>query len=122
MAKLTMNCPHCGGDIELPATVVHSNGQTAQVLVKVDQSVGEAHLRECRQGRGAADPVALGPSKAELSGRIHRMLATGAFIATGGSRACTMCGTNGQDCNVRLEKRGTACCAACHNGNTHPGA
>lgn len=122
MAKLTLSCPHCGGDIELPATVVTSNGQTAQVLVKVDQSVGEAHLAACR---AKAKPEAInqaGPSTTELAGRIHRMLDMRAFIGTGGSRACTMCGVTAKDCMVQLDAKGKGmpCCAACGNGDTHP--
>lgn len=135
MASLTLTCPHCGGPIELPATVVNTFTGLAQVLVKIDQKVGEAHLRECR-GRVDEAPKALErPSTTELSGRIERMLHMRAFVAVGGSRACTMCGVDGKDCMAQLqagsedqarrgvpraEGMGTPCCNACGNGNTHP--
>lgn len=58
----------------------------------------------------------------ELRGRIDRFLDTEAFIAQGGSRACTMCGVNGKDCLVAMrgEEKAGPCCTACSNGNTHP--
>ena len=135
MAKLTLSCPHCGGDIDLPATVVHTNSHSAQVLVKVDQSVGEAHLAECRAKTKPAAINQAGPSTAELTGRVDRVLAMRAYIAVGGSRACTMCGTNANVCMEQLqagsddqarvgapraEGMGSPCCNVCGSGNTHP--
>jgi hypothetical protein len=122
MASLTLTCPHCRGPIELPATVVTKDATHATVLVKIDQSVGEKHLRECRAGRAQAEAPTLeaAPSEADLAGRIHRMLETGAFVATGGSRACTLCGTTGAVCMGMVNKNGGPCCNGCGNGNTHP--
>lgn len=74
----------------------------------------------------------------ELTGRVGQVLAIvedKGTLTTAGSRACLMCGTNLTDCLVDLDvtersgkllstkrtrSKGTACCPACANGNTHP--
>ena len=65
-------------------------------------------------------PEPVRPSEADLAGRIGQMFNTGAYIATGGSRACTMCGVNGKACMAELTKTRVSCCGACMGGNTHP--
>lgn len=119
MADLTLTCPHCGQGIKLPATITESDHDAGRVVLQLskDQAEGMAHLDRCRRAKALPAPTV---PRAELVGRVHRMLDMRAFIATGGSRACTLCGVNGQDCQVGLEKNAAACCAGCHNGNTHP--
>lgn len=123
---VTITCPGCREVFNLPTQVVKILGHT--VLVRVDRSTAYGHMARCP---GMAEPAT--PPKeasttvavpevpqADLVGRIHLMLAKGAFMARGGSRACTMCGVAGDGCLSGLKLRKTACCGACMQGNTHP--
>lgn len=140
MASLTLRCPHCLQDIDLPAIVITTDMEASTALVKVDKVAAKAHVDECRTKRqltGAPEPRAIeaAVSDGDLRGRIDRMLKMGAFVQSGASRACTMCGVNGADCLEQLragssdqaragvarkEGMGTPCCNACGSGNTHP--
>lgn len=134
---LRIRCPHCTEDFPVPTEVLDVNPTTNLVTVVMDRTELYGHLKQCAAAHGAPQPsptrviVVRGsrsdvhrigvPSSADLSGRIDRMLDMRAYVATGGSRACTMCGCIGQDCLTGLEtKSGTPCCSACGNGNTHP--
>jgi hypothetical protein len=140
MASLTLRCPHCGGDVVLPAVLVSTDVPNSRAVVEVDKTVAKAHLDACRptpQVEASPVPSVLeaAVSNADLRGRVDRMLKMGAFIQRGGSRACTMCGTRGDDClqglragsddqarsgQARAQGMGTPCCNACGSGDTHP--
>jgi hypothetical protein len=98
-----------------------------------------AHFNSCdmkRPSMSINDVFVLAPvvPQADLAARINTVLNVATldggrhFVATGGSRACTMCGRPGEDCLSQLTSQaranpgngGTPCCAACENGNTHP--
>lgn len=117
MASLTLTCPHCHQPIPLPAKLVQTNVAESTALVQIDREAARAHLEACRTKAVVATPT---PPAAELAGRIHRVLVTGAFIATGGSRACVLCGCKGTDCMDGLKANGAPCCSGCGNGDTHP--
>lgn len=129
---VTVTCGGCGVAFPVPARVIRVLGH--QVLVLMDRSEVYGHQSRCA---GFAEPAT--PSKeasktvavpnddklpeAELAGRIHLMLAGGHFMATGGSGACTMCGTNRDACLQAIQTvtgPRHPCCPACANGNTHP--
>lgn len=120
MAALTLTCPRCQQPIVVPATIVHSDHARGTALVQIDQDVARAHLEACQPAAPKAVEAA-GPSQADLAGRVERFLSMRAYIATGGSRACKMCGANGVACLDQLQGQpGVPCCAACGEGNTHP--
>lgn len=136
VSAFTIRCPICRTDYPVPTELVGVDESTNKVLVRMDRTNLYGHMRACAAEHHQPPPapdttvmarrvppgpvVPTGPTKAELSGRIDQMLRMRAFVQEGASRACTMCGANGQDCLVQLEKRAAACCAACHNGDTHP--
>lgn len=137
MSAFRITCPLCRRDFPVPAEVLQVNTATNLVTVQMDRTELYGHMQRCANEYGAPAPSASkvlvvrgqnmpteqpAPSQRELAGRIGQMLDTGAYIATGGSRACTMCGMNGADCLTQLREagQGTPCCAACGNGNTHP--
>jgi len=110
----------------VPTDVVHVDEVTGLVYTRMDRSGLYGHLTTC------AGPAPTVPTRStevakivpsvplgELAGRIHLMLDNRAYVATGGSRACTMCGTTGTDCMTALANS-TPCCGACGEGNTHP--
>lgn len=138
MGALRIRCPHCTQDFPVPADVVEVHEATNLVTVVLDRTDLYGHQQQCAAARGlpapspskvlvvrgsSADVHQIGcPTKAELAGRISQMLDMRAYVATGGSRACTMCGTNGAACLDQLGEaaKGIPCCSACGNGNTHP--
>jgi hypothetical protein len=136
MASLTLRCPHCGQDIPLPATVTYTDHQRGYALVKIDQGTARAHVDGCRTkapdlGPAAEQTPALEdptkPTEKDLAGRVTQMLRMGAFVQTGGSRACVLCGVTGKACLDGLRRRdgsgervGAPCCSGCGNGDTHP--
>lgn len=112
---LSIKCPSCGEVFPLPVVGIAGPAPDAtEVELTVDRSAVYGHLREC-PNQAPALPRRTVPD-ADLAGRIHLMLDNQAYVATGGSRACTMCGTVGDDCIPT----GTPCCPACRDGNTHP--
>lgn len=135
MGALRIRCPLCAEDFPVPASVTEVQTETNLVTVVLDRTELYGHLQKCAENMGAPQPsptkvvvlrgasnlpATVGPSKAELAGRIRLMLEHGAFVAVGGSRACTMCGRVGTECLDQLRESGAGCCAACENGNTHP--
>lgn len=112
----------------IPAQVLRILGHT--VFVRLDRSEAYGHMADCpgmtpepleAPAQEASRHVAVPEvPQADLVGRIHLMLANGAFMARGGSGACTMCGVARDGCLSGLKLRTTACCGACMQGNTHP--
>lgn len=117
---VTIRCPFCRELLAVPTEVIGQDGH--QVLVRMDRSGAAEHTQECA-GRAGTPAQAPGKhvAKAEPAKSPQQPLQSGSwFVAKGGSRACTMCGTNGEPCLVKLERVKSACCPACENGNTHP--
>lgn len=120
-AEGTVKCTVCGKGIPVVLKRQPADDMPAYTaLVAIDMGPVQQHMQTCE---GVTKPAALAVPKSELSGRVSRFLDTRAFVASGGSRACTMCGTTGKACMDKLEvqprsPRG-ACCAACGAGNTH---
>jgi hypothetical protein len=128
MADGTVACGLCGVAVSL--TFQRTNDPNK--LRVEDWSPLRDHLdTQCRE----MQPKALEAPKAlhnELVGRIHRLLDDGHYLSRAASGACTMCGTNRDDCYTRLRRNVPrakadrsdparwACCPACGNGNTHP--
>lgn len=120
---ISVTCPMCGEVFPAPAEIVKVDTERNVVLCRLDRSGMYGHLASCPGTPAAPEPAALPVpevSKADLDGRVHLLLDQGAYVATGGSRACTMCGTNGDPCLKGLRVRRKPCCAACGEGNTHP--
>lgn len=118
-------CRLCGVGIVVTFHRVHGNGVHLSVA---DQAPLRDHYAECT-GMHPGEPgkaVEVAPvtsvSAVDLAGRIGVMLDGGHYVATAGSRACTMCGTNGSDCleGIRTRFPFAACCPVCADGNTHP--
>lgn len=126
----TITCPQCRQTFELDVSLVAQAGSS--VFVRINREKLYGHAAQCpgRPDALEATPVADQAAAAvvdrrTLAGRVHRFLDMAAYVAEGGSRACTMCGKPGKACLIRLRgggpgKRGTPCCDACAGGNTHP--
>lgn len=139
---VTITCSGCGVAFPVPTRVLRVLGH--QVWVRMDRSEVYGHMATCP---GFAEPGSPEPlqevskavavpdvPKADLAGRINQFLDGEHYIARGGSRACTMCGTTGAACFEALKPikvttedgkeggrvAGKACCGACRDGNTHP--
>lgn len=119
-------CRLCGEGILVTFHRVHGNGVH---LAVADQRPLAEHYQACPGvGAGAAAaegsaaaPVPVGPSRAELAGRIGQFLDGRHYVATGGSRSCTMCGMSGVTCLAIVgQNTREPCCRACRDGNTHP--
>jgi hypothetical protein len=132
-APLSITCPSCQDQFPVPAEVLKVDILNNQVLVRLDRTEAFGHFTTCaiRKNRPRPEGKSMVPVEGvsarqlvvpatELAGRIHQMLDMRAFVATGGSRACTLCGVNGQDCMVQLDRKRVPCCSGCANGNTHP--
>lgn len=130
---LNITCPSCGDAFPVPAEVLKVDVLNNQVLVRLDRTEAFGHFTICalRKNKPRPDGKAMLPvdgvsarqlvvPAVELAGRIHQMLAGDHYIATGGSRACNLCGVNGQECLDRLWAKNVPCCAGCGNGNSHP--
>jgi len=125
---LTIACPTCGEVFSLPAELVDVDTTANRVVLSVDRSAVYGHLTACaaKAAETAADKAVavVEPTvpRDELAGRIERFLTMRAYVATGGSRACTMCGVNGEACMDSLAAKGpqSPCCPSCGDGNTHP--
>lgn len=120
---MTITCDRCGQVFPVPAEVVSVDTATNMVVVRMDRTELNGHRETCKPAVAAvevrrANPVLTVP-KAELAGRIGLMLDNRAYVAVGGSRACTMCGVTGTDCMTALANS-IPCCGACGEGNTHP--
>jgi hypothetical protein len=124
----TITCTMCRKGIPVEFKRV-SNAADGTVAMLMGMAPLEAHMRVCAAGEHpkavAAPELSVPP--VELAGRIDRLLNARTprggryFVATGGSRACSMCGMAGASC-LSLVGQNTreACCPACANGNTHP--
>lgn len=122
---VTIACPGCGEHLTVPSKPIVENVQQQTVLVRMDYSGARAHFQECArraQSPGTEMERRQQPDvpQVDLAGRIHRMLDMRAYIATGGSRACTMCGTKLGECLTETGKSRVGCCASCTGGDTHP--
>lgn len=135
-----ITCAGCGQVFDVPTKVLSVLGHG--VYVRMDRRELHGHTSRCPGFAEPATPVEEAsttvavpdPSQADLAGRIHLMLTGGAFMAKGGSGACTMCGTTRDGCLERLKPvrltledgseagaaPGKACCGLCADGNTHP--
>lgn len=132
MAKGSIHCGICKAAIPVDLIRVSGDGQPVQLQL-LDTAPMVDHMRTCPgsplkalAARETAPPKVvqrplLRASVADRM-RIGQFLEAEGFVSYGGSRACTMCGTNGAECLDQLRKEGTrpGCCPACHNGNTHP--
>lgn len=124
---LTIACPVCHEVFALPAELVDVDRTANRVVLSVDRSAVYGHLTACAAeaaevaGRELAKVEATVPAP-ELAGRIERLLTMRAYVAKGGSRACTMCGATGEACMDQLAEKGPQlpCCTACGDDNTHP--
>ena len=145
---VTITCPTCGRAFPVPTEILGVDESTNHVVVRMDRTELYGHLQQCVAEQPAAttpledamrrhpagkalerpwrhndmhQPIGEnGPSKAELAGRMEVMLSSGAYVAKGGSRACTMCGIKGDECLRRTKRSLKACCPPCQDGNTHP--
>jgi hypothetical protein len=123
-------CRLCGTGIVVAFHRVHGNGVH---LAVADVAPLRAHYAECT-GVHPGEPgtaMVVRPKvevpAVDLAGRIEQLLNGQTpdggryFVATAGSRACTMCGMNGATC-LALVAQNTRqpCCRACGDGNTHP--
>jgi hypothetical protein len=138
-----IKCPICLTWLPVPCEPV-ADGQDGTLLVEMDYTDVRAHVKECAahhvvpptlfQPPAKPEPKAMSKElrtvpevapvatvpKANLSGRIHQLLDTQAYIETAGSRACTMCGARGDACLEQARAGKGACCPVCGDGNTHP--
>lgn len=117
-----IKCPTCHKLFNVPSEVLGQDGPS--VIVRMDRTALVNH--DC--GTPAPPPPApvrgkaMLPANPHLAGRIGLLLEREGYVAQGGSRACTMCGTKGAECLEGLRGPGPRppCCAACGVGNTHP--
>lgn len=136
MGAMKVQCPLCKELFPVPTEVISTDGH--QVIARMDRSEVFGHMDQClAKAKPLTAPKAepVKPAEApKVTQRLRRPTSPGdrmrigqfleaeGFVSYGGSRACTMCGTNGTECLDQLRKEGTrpGCCPACHNGNTHP--
>lgn len=122
----SITCGLCHGSIDVE---FKRNPTGPARLDIVDLAPMRKHWEECPQ-IGPTLTEAPKQLHSELVGRIHRLLDGGHYVSMAGSGACTMCGTNREDCWARLRNNKNqadpknptkfTCCPACGNGNTHP--
>ena len=124
-------CRLCGEGIVVTFHRVHGNGVH---LAVADPAPLREHYAACRGmvGDGATEGLAssltpvlrepvLSVPRSVLVGRIHQMLDMRAYVATAGSRSCTMCGMAGATCMALIgQNTREGCCRVCMDGNTHP--
>lgn len=131
MGAMRVQCPLCKELFPVPTEVIGVDGH--QVIARLDRSEVFGHMDTCLAGRKPLGAKAKRPAvkaaipAADLAGRVNLLLDNRAFVAEGGSRACTMCGVKGAECLDSLGKLDPrdkhpqpACCPACGVGNTHP--
>ena len=111
----------------MPTEILGIDEASQHVIVRMDRTELYGHLAQCVRPQEVSERAqamerhpANGPTKREMAGRIDQLLDGGHYVAKGGSRACTMCGTKGDACLTQLRKQERACCPACGDGNTHP--
>lgn len=117
-------CRLCGEGIVVTFHRVHGNGVH---LAVADQAPLRDHYAACT-GVHAGEPAkalevrpATSVPMVDLAGRIGQFLDGRHYVATGGSRACTMCGMAGATCLAIVgQNTREGCCRACMDGNTHP--
>lgn len=117
-------CRLCGAGIVVTFHRAHGNGVH---LAVADVQPLRAHYAACT-GVYPDEPAATlerrpvtSVAAADLAGRIGQFLAGRHYVATGGSRACTMCGMAGATCLALVgQNTREACCRVCADGNTHP--
>ena len=115
----TLVCRQCLEHIGVEFRRAPDGVSNGVVTLLTDMGPLQEHMRKCGPVR---DQFILPPKvpQAELAGRIEQMLNGRHYMATGGSRACTMCGVNGKECLDRAKRSRKGCCTACEDGNTHP--
>lgn len=124
---VTITCPVCQQAFPVPTEVLGTDGH--QVVVRMDRSELYGHLQECTAESCDQRPDPEGETDARAShpaGKALERPARGVgpvalppFVATG-RRPCLMCRTDAPACMVGLQGKGTPCCGACGEGNTHP--
>lgn len=126
VGPITITCPGCGDKLPVPARVVYDNRETRSVLVRMDYTGARAHFRACRSTTPTVAEAGTEVTRQHpevphtvLAGRVNQLL-DGRHYIVQGKRACVMCGAANNDCLTTLDKRDAACCAGCHNGDTHP--
>lgn len=123
---VSVTCPTCGQAFTVPAEVVSVDTATNRVLVRMDRTELYGHLEKCAAKAGEAagkqlvQRMAAAVPPGVLTGRVHQFLDMRAYVASGGSRACTMCGMTGETCLAALSSANLPCCTGCRDGNTHP--